>query len=182
MFSVEHWLLVTAPTAIVGGVIEYFTKGLRRFGNWLGSWLAHHFTSHVSTKSLVFVKKDNKYENFWSIGTYSDEKKPCLDMRFKFLVTNLTDKTIYLAHGMVKGYEKYELTQHLMVKKSDTDDYGHYPILPHSTTAGHFLFISTDVSRVKIGQSLPVTIIIIDTLGEKHVLKNVSLIQAGKVG
>lgn len=126
--------------------------------------------NYLPRETLKIVVQPNS--SFWSFGSrqLGKGKKKIMHVVWDLYLTNITNGNILITATYMKK-PRSEMSNP-MVRASNSQYYGRYPILPRATTEGRFSYF-LDEGVAKKGQDLIGNIAVIDQLGNEHIVKNV---------
>jgi len=123
-------------------------------------------------KAIIIVDTDTGYQNYWHIG--SKNGKPILQIVCNFMVTNKTDKPVFLANAILKGVNGERSQIMISVRDVSSKYSGQYPIPSMGQTSVSIYFIIIPKKIPKKGASMRLKIGIIDQFGFKNWIKNIN--------
>lgn len=106
---------------------------------------------------------------WWHMGRTSDQK-PAMQIVGYWYVTNHTDSPVSILNAHIASPP---VQGHVMVKDTQSDYHGSYPVPPHATTDLHANFW-IEPPTVKKGKDLVVDVVFIDSFGQKRTLRKVT--------
>lgn len=118
------------------------------------------------------------HSSFWSFGTrkIGKRRKKIIHMGCDLYLTNIARGDVLVTATYMKKPRSEASTP--MVRATNSQYYGRYPIPPGATTEGRFSYFLDEVT-LKKGQEFVGDIAIIDQLGNEHVVKKIKFQSRG---
>lgn len=162
---------IWAFVAVIFLVIGYITGLFRKIWGYTKNTLWYLFPSkRLPRETLRIVIQP--HSAFWGIGKkqVGKRKKNIMHVGCDLYLTNITRGDILITSTYMKKPKSEASIP--MVQASNSDYYGRYPILPGATTEGRFSYFLDEVVG-KRGQEFIGDIVVVDQLGNNHIVKNI---------
>lgn len=158
-------------------VLGWVTGIFKKIWDYIKKVTHSLFPSHRLPKETLRIVIQ-PHSSFWSVGTrkVGKRKKKIMHVGCDLYLTNVSRGNILITATYMKKPRSEATTP--MVQASNSQYYGRYPILPGATTEGRFSYFLDKIANKK-GQELVGDIVVIDQLGNEHIVKNVKFQSRG---